>query len=408
MKSAFTLFGLSLAVYLGNSVVAQNLIVNGSFESSALAEGNYLLAPDALAPWQTTGTHVEIWVETAPPSADGGAAHGTHHMEINASDGNSTVFQTLVTVPARDYQLTFYHSPRPTVDSTLDVSVNSEILVSFAETGSGLTNFHWQKYTANFTATSNFTTIGFTDHQPGAAGTHIDNVSVVQFTYQFTVEKLWDFSGEYHDITDGGQGDRTVRLLHAPAGLVSGTYSEAFTNSTVGFSGTGTINGRVLTTPTGIIMRNKLILIANGRYLDDGASLHYEANVRGDYHFRDNSFIASLTGRVCFTRYGRTDCRTGTVPESFTVQPDMDGSWQLALNISGDPRLSGNATATLSNGKTVSFSCTGAKNRTGTSHVRLTGIGDSVGARLLVTLDTAGNLRKMTGRVFGQKVLVLR
>ena len=231
-------------------------------------------------------------------------------------------------------------------------------------------------------------------------------LQVFTYGYQFTIEKLWDFSGEYAVDTD--ESDRTTTLLHTPSGLVSGTYSEALTNSTQGMEGTGAITGRVLTTPTGIVMLNKVILFMNGRYLDDGASLHYEANLKGNYHFGGNSLIASFTGRVCFTRYGQTDCRRGTIPSSLDIQPNMDGTWQLALSINGDSRLSGNAIATLSNGRTVFFSCAGTKNRTGTSRVRLTGIGDAVGAKLLVTLDSGGGLRKMTGKVFGQNILVLR
>ena len=177
-----------VALVLNPTAWAQNLIVNGSFESPALAAGqNYQLAANALAPWQTTGSAFEIWVATTPPPAEGGAAQGTHHTEINATDGNSTIFQTVVTVPGRDYQLAFFHSPRPMQDSSLKVSVNSQVLATFAELGSGLTNFHWQRYTTNFTAEGGFTTIAFTDPTPVAGGTHIDNVSVVQLTLDLSI-----------------------------------------------------------------------------------------------------------------------------------------------------------------------------------------------------------------------------
>ena len=56
------------------------------------------------------------------------------------------------------------------------VFVNSQAIAVLPETGSALTGLQWQRFRTNFTASSNATTISFTDTAATAAGTHIDNV----------------------------------------------------------------------------------------------------------------------------------------------------------------------------------------------------------------------------------------
>lgn len=99
-------------------------------------------------------------------------------MEILAYATSATVSQTISTVAGKDYSFTFYHTPRPGVNSTLSVSINSQVIATYLENGASLTNFNWVKFRTNFTATADTTTIGFSDVAATSAGTHIDNVVV--------------------------------------------------------------------------------------------------------------------------------------------------------------------------------------------------------------------------------------
>jgi hypothetical protein len=175
---------------------AQNLIVNGSFETPFLPTGaNYWQPASELAPWQSGGAFFEIWVS---PLTNELAADGRQHLEIQSTDGGTTsVWQTVTTVVGEDYQLRFYHSPRPTVHSALTVSLNSQIIAAFDEDGSALTGFRWRKFKTNFTATATATTVTFSDSPPQGAGTHIDNVVLERLPLRSTlrvseVELCWD------------------------------------------------------------------------------------------------------------------------------------------------------------------------------------------------------------------------
>ena len=124
--------------------------------------------------WHTTDDSFEFW---ADPSA---AVEGVQHLEILSHAATGTVWQTVTTIPGEAYALSFFHSPRPGVDSTLTVAIDSRVVATFPENGSGLTAFRWQRFRTNFTASGGATTIAFSDNSAAASGTHIDNVALVR------------------------------------------------------------------------------------------------------------------------------------------------------------------------------------------------------------------------------------
>lgn len=167
---------------------AQNLIVNGSFELPSLTSGaNHVVPANDLLPWQTLEGAFLIWVPDIPNEL---AADGRQHIEVVSA------WQTVPTVVGEDYRLRFYHSPRPSVDSTLSVLINGQVIRTFAESGGLLTGFDWRRFSLNFTATSNTTTIRF--NGVGVAGNaHIDDVVLerlpVRTTIRVTeVEVCWE------------------------------------------------------------------------------------------------------------------------------------------------------------------------------------------------------------------------
>lgn len=176
MKLHHGIIGISFALAITG--FAQNLVVNGSFETPALATGtHYHVGLGSLGPWQTTESQFEIW---ANPSPGESAIDGTQHLEILDSAATSSVFQAIPTTSGQSYTFSFFHSPRPGFNNVLTVSVASSVVGTFNEQGSVLSAFDWQEFTTSFTASSSTTTVTFTDSAitAPANGTHIDNVRV--------------------------------------------------------------------------------------------------------------------------------------------------------------------------------------------------------------------------------------
>ncbi|MBU6409400.1 MAG: DUF642 domain-containing protein [Verrucomicrobia bacterium] len=163
---------------------AQNLLVNGSFETPYVTTPTKVGYPTALWPWQTTATNFEIWTNGwyNPHTGVGPlfSADGGQNLEIISSGcTNATVWQTAPTVAGERYAFSFYFTPRPTVPpDSFVVSINSNIVLSVVDDGTALTNFDWQRFTTDFVADGNLTALSFSDTSLGnaGAGTHIDGV----------------------------------------------------------------------------------------------------------------------------------------------------------------------------------------------------------------------------------------
>ena len=126
----------------------ENLIVNGSFEMPALLAGRLLVPASFLAPWKTTEDFIEVWSnEQGGPAAD-----GFQNVQILAQSASTAIWQTVPTIANADYTLTFYHTPQPGIISSLKVSADGQILGTFSEDGTALTEFKWTKSRLNFTA----------------------------------------------------------------------------------------------------------------------------------------------------------------------------------------------------------------------------------------------------------------
>ncbi len=177
----------------------RNLIVNGSFEKPTIPLGDrklglFIVDATNLLPWHATVDTFEVWADdvvTPGLKFIGRSVDGFQNLEILSTLPDNTIWQTVKTIPGERYVFSFYHTPRPEVDSTLTVSVNSDLIGIFEEKGAGLTKFEWHKFTTNFIATSQLTTVSFSDrsskHQ--AVGTHIDAVVLMPASAQNTDQK---------------------------------------------------------------------------------------------------------------------------------------------------------------------------------------------------------------------------
>ena len=194
--------------------LGQNLLVNGSFETPPVTNATRVDYPTNLFPWQTTTTNFEIWTNGwRNPAAGLGpldSADGRQNLEILSEGTNVTVWQTVPTINGERYAFSFYYSPRPnSASDVFTVSLNSNKIFSALEDGSGLTNFDWRRFTTNFVATSNLTTLAFSDLSlsNGGSGTHIDGV-VLEHEPWLAIEN----AGETLDISWLGISNETYQL----------------------------------------------------------------------------------------------------------------------------------------------------------------------------------------------------
>jgi serine/threonine protein kinase len=164
----------------------RNLIVNGSFERPMvpLPRQRLLLPKGELPKWRTTAETFELWRNGTLVMNKFAvlSAHGFQNLKILSTSTSATVWQTVPTLVGTNYAVSFFHTPQPGRNSILTFSVNADPVATFNEDGRALTNFNWQRFFTNFIATSDSTTLRFSDRAltSGTAGAHLDDVVLMQ------------------------------------------------------------------------------------------------------------------------------------------------------------------------------------------------------------------------------------
>lgn len=109
VASLLALIALSASALAAPAPVGSNLLVNGSFESTAVANGNWVnVATTAGWTWLAgPGTGFEIRNNVA-----GQAQNGSNFVELD-TNGNTTIGQTLANLTAGTrFELSFWYAPR--------------------------------------------------------------------------------------------------------------------------------------------------------------------------------------------------------------------------------------------------------------------------------------------------------
>lgn len=166
------------ALAFAGAAQASNIVVNGSFENPAIANGTYIFTDDLFG-WTIGGDKmVEVRNNVA-----GAAYDGNNYVELDSDVGNMGIWQTLTTVIGQAYQISFAYAPRmnqPASTNPIAVTWNGVALPGSPFTGTGgSSGNNWVVYTFNVVADSVASTLKF-----GAVGTSdtygggIDAVSV--------------------------------------------------------------------------------------------------------------------------------------------------------------------------------------------------------------------------------------
>ena len=152
-----------------------NLLVNGSFESPAIAPGTFSLF-SSIPGWSiASGPFIEIQNHVA-----GSPHEGNQYLELD-STANTSVYQDVPTVTGASYLLTLWYSPRPGIAAAsngVNLIVDGTSNTLLIGEGIGHSDTVWTQYSfsliGNGSTRIEFAGVGISD----SLGGYIDAVSL--------------------------------------------------------------------------------------------------------------------------------------------------------------------------------------------------------------------------------------
>ncbi|MBY0307462.1 MAG: chitobiase/beta-hexosaminidase C-terminal domain-containing protein [Phycisphaerales bacterium] len=145
----FRLLAPTLLLVPTFAVHAQNLIQNGGFENPQLAPGSWEYR-DAVPGWRLDGP----WLFEIQNQLFGPSAEGEQCAELG-SDGPSTIYQDIATLPGRRYLVSFAYAARPNLaaDNTMNVVWNGLTIAQLQRSGLTDATIAWTRHQYEVTAT---------------------------------------------------------------------------------------------------------------------------------------------------------------------------------------------------------------------------------------------------------------
>ncbi len=168
-----------------------NLFQNAGFESPQVPDRSWNIFPDVtidpnsklgwLVNWVTPEESGILGLELQA-SVAGTPSEGRQLAELDG-DHPTKISQAIVTIPGKSYEVTFDFSARPGTgveDNLLKVTAGGNVLSdSIKADASNLRDTAWQHYTFQFVASSESTTIEFSDlGANNSLGSYLDNTNV--------------------------------------------------------------------------------------------------------------------------------------------------------------------------------------------------------------------------------------
>lgn len=165
----------ALFASLGSAHAGPSIVVNGSFEQQAQANGSWAVY-QTLPGWSTvSGSGIELRNKVA-----GNASTGMNFVELD-SYNNSAMAQTLTTIAGSFYSLSFDYSARAGVGAAsngIEVLWNGASVASVTADGTGLSGNDWHLFSYTVTGTGSdvlsFRAVGISDSLGGS----LDSVSI--------------------------------------------------------------------------------------------------------------------------------------------------------------------------------------------------------------------------------------
>jgi hypothetical protein len=158
------------------SISPTSIIVNGGFEDPLVPYPSGFTIFGTVPGWEWTGENgIEVhrflngWLPY----------EGSQYTEAT---NQAITYQSLSTVPGKDYQLTYAYSPRPGVaDNPLDVLWDGQVIATHNTSGLGNVNTAWSVFSFNVIASSSTTLLEFRTPRLDV-GTYLDAVDVTYVT----------------------------------------------------------------------------------------------------------------------------------------------------------------------------------------------------------------------------------
>lgn len=185
---------------------AQNLVVNGSFESPAesgnadIGRQQYLAPSTGITGWTVSGSG-DVYVHKSPEIGDAVEPHfnfaqdGTYYLDLSGSGTHATIFQDISTVPATSYRLFFYIGASawtpPAATINVQLTGTTPLLNTTLTPPAPSTNINWALNSFCFVANSTNTRLSFVDISAlDDNSSYVDNVAVVSLGPLGTVASL--------------------------------------------------------------------------------------------------------------------------------------------------------------------------------------------------------------------------
>lgn len=173
---------LAALLVLPFAAQANNLIVNGSFESQLINKGHWSVL-STLSGWQVDQTSgVELRNNIAGRAQDGVnfAELDTHHVKPFDKSTNSAIWQTVTTQANALYTLSWWYSPRiGTAANTNDISVYWNDTLLMTNSGAGGSAHDWQSFSVQALGTGLDVVKFVAGGKQDTYGGSLDNVSLV-------------------------------------------------------------------------------------------------------------------------------------------------------------------------------------------------------------------------------------
>jgi hypothetical protein len=217
--------------------------------------------------------------------------------------------------------------------------------------------------------------------------------STVPIPYAFANTPLWDVSGNYTNATSEGTVTLYQLILqHYANGQVTGSRTEMYGSNSCFSEGGYSVTGRSFGKAPTFGIRYT--------FLTGNAKPRVTATVVPSSLMLSESY----SERVCVK--GGKYVSTAEADE-MSLPDGMNGDWSLILDTTAEGRkVTGTATITLSNGRTLSYQVSGSYNTTSqVAKLKLVGEGDATGSSLsLATHGTGMDLTALKGKVLGQSL----
>ena len=245
--------------------------------------------------------------------------------------------------------------------------------------------------------------LGFSAHQAFAAPPSGN------YTYSFDTQSvpLWDVSGSYHispSINGDVPVDFDISVLQDIKGKLYGSGPTTVDIDGQIVQGNYTVKGKISTSAG--VTRASVAVKVTGTGVITGASRAYTLTENFALEIDSAGLAVIGTGNGSAKAQG---LGSGKITEdiSDSLPEGMDGGWQLDLGIQTTlKKLSGNSSATLSNGRSLAFVTGGSyAPTTDLFKAKLTGSGTSAGSKLnMVGTGEGMGLHQITGKLLGQTI----